>query len=335
MLCWKKWSGCKSSNGIQNVFPDGVNCLLKTFAYFKEFANQNEKLRVLTPEDIAHIQQALLEMMDDFDALCRRNGLCYFLTGGSALGAVRHQGFIPWDEDMDIIMPRADYDRLTECVDRELGDRYWVQGMKTSPVCDLNFLKVRKKGTKYVELFENEPERAGLFLDVFPLEDMYDNGLVRFVNGVLDEGLFFIASCVRIYNKRERLAQYVQGSKLEGAIRLKIALGRLFSSKKDPYKWFKRCEVWQSKCKNPTSKYMTVSCGRGHYFGETYERDKIFPVQEVPFAGRRYFMPKDSDYLLRVLYGPDYMTPADPNHREMHSVVELDLGEHPSEREKE
>lgn len=87
--------------------------MLKTFAYFKKFANQNEKLRVLSEQDIHDVQQALLGMMDDFDALCRRNGLQYFLTGGSALGAVRHHGFIPWDEDIDIIMPRADFDRLT------------------------------------------------------------------------------------------------------------------------------------------------------------------------------------------------------------------------------
>lgn len=309
--------------------------MLKTFAYFKKFANQNEKLRVLTEEDIRAVQQALLEMMDDFDALCRRNGLQYFLTGGSALGAVRNQGFIPWDEDMDIIMPRKDFDRLTACVDREMGDTYWIQSLNTSEVCDLSYFKMRKKGTKYVEIFENEPERAGLFLDIFPLEDMYDSALVRTLNGVVDEGLFFIASCVRIYNKRKRLAQYVEGSTLEGSIRLKIALGRLFSSKKDPYIWFRRCESWQSKCKNPNSKFVTVSCGRGHYFGETYERDKIFPLQEVPFAGRHYFMPKDSDHLLQTLYGPDYMTPADPDHREMHSVIELDLGAARDTKERE
>lgn len=301
--------------------------LLKTFAYFKKFANQNEKLRVLSEQDIHDVQQALLGMMDDFDALCRRNGLQYFLTGGSALGAVRHRGFIPWDEDIDIIMPRADFDRLTECVDRELGERYWVQSLETSDVCDLSYFKMRKKGTKYVEIFENEPERAGLFLDIFPLEDMYDNKVLRGLNGVVDEGLFFIASCVRIFNKRERLSQYVEGSKLEGTIRVKAALGHLLSSRKDPYVWFRRCERWQSKCQNPDSRYVTVSCGRGHYFGEMYEREKIFPLQEMEFAGRKYFMPKDSDHLLTVLYGPDYMTPSDPDHREMHSVIELDLGE--------
>ena len=307
--------------------------MLKTFSQLKRYANRNERLRVLDEKDIRDVQQALLEMMDDFHALCERNGLCYFLTGGTALGAVRNQGFIPWDDDIDLIMPRRDYDRLRECVDRELSDRYWIQSLETSEACDLPFSKFRKKGTKYVEIFENEPERAGLFIDVFPLEDMYSSGIVRILNGVADEALFLIASCVRMYNKKERLLSYVEGSPLEKTVRLKAAIGKIFSDRKDRNIWFRRCENWQSKCRNPESKYVTVSCGRGHYFGETYLRSEIFPVQPVSFEGRTYWAAKNPDHLLTVLYGSGYMTPEDPSHREVHSLVELDLGFRKEERE--
>lgn len=301
--------------------------MLKTFLSFKKLANNNKRLRTLTQEDIEGIQRVLLEMLTDFDALCRRNSLRYTLSGGSALGAVRHGGFIPWDEDIDIIMPRDDFERLTACVDRELGEDYWVQGLESSDVCDLNYLKVRKKGTKYVEIFENEPERAGVFLDIFPLDNTYDNALLRFLNGVVDEGLFFIASCVRMYNKQERLRQYVQGSEMEGTVGLKCRLGKLFSSKKDPRIWFKRCEKWVKKCKNNQSKYVAISCGQGHYFGEMYERARLLPFQDADFAGRTVSLMKDTDHYLTKLYGSDYMTPPPEGSRAIHSVVELDLGE--------
>ncbi len=300
--------------------------MLKTFLSFKKLANDNARLRALTPEDIKGIQGVLLNMLVDFDGLCRRNGLRYTLSGGSALGAVRHGGFIPWDEDIDIIMPRADFERLTECVDRELSEHYWVQGLETSPVCDLNFLKFRKKGTKYVEIFENEPERAGVFLDIFPLDNTYDNVLLRTLNGIVDEGLFFIASCVRMYNKQERLSRYVQGSEMERTVGLKCALGRLFSSKKDPYIWFKRCEKWVKKCKNDQSRYVAISCGQGHYFGEMYERDKLLPFEDAAFAGHTVSLMRDPDHYLKKLYGPDYMTPPPEGSRAIHSVIELDLG---------
>ena len=259
--------------------------------------------------------------MDDFDSLCREHHLSYFLTGGSALGAVREKGFIPWDDDIDIIMPREDYDRLPGIVEQEYGDIYWVQNLKTSDVFDLCFAKFRKKGTKYVELFESEPERAGFFLDIFPLEDTYDNPVIRFLNGIVDEGLFFIASCVRVYQQSNRLMTYFDDPELQRSIRTKAKIGRLFNNPKDDRIWYKRCEKWQSKCRNPKSRRVTVSCGRGHYFGEMYRRDHIFPLREREFEERQYYTPKDTTYLLTKLYGKDYILPISPEKREKHTII--------------
>ena len=300
--------------------------MLKTFQAFKQYSGSSLNTHTLSDEEIKATQKILLAMMDDFAALCRKHGLTYFLTGGSALGAVRENGFIPWDDDIDIIMPRKDYDRLPQIVEQECGDQYWVQSIQTSEAFDLCFAKFRKKGTKYVELFESEPERAGFFLDVFPLEDTYDNPILRFANGIVDETLFFISSCVRVYQQKDRLLGFFNDPSIQKAIRVKAAIGSVFNSRKDSRKWYKRCEKWQSKCSNPDSRHVTVSCGRGHYFGEMYLRDKLFPVAEHIFEGRDYAVPKDSSHLLLKLYGPDYMQASDPEKVEKHVLIQWETG---------
>ena len=300
--------------------------MLKTFRTFKQYAGSDQNAHALTDEEIRATQEILLGMIDDFDALCKAYRLQYFLTGGSALGAVRENGFIPWDDDIDIIMPRKDYERLPEIVEREYDEKYWVQNLKTSGRFDLCFSKFRKKGTKFVELFDTEPEKAGFFLDVFPLEDTYDNTVVRFLNGIVDEALFLIASCVRVHQKRDLLAAYFQDSRINRSIRFKAAVGALFDRKKDRQKWYKRCERWQGKCTNPESRYTTVSCGRGHYFGEMYTRNRLFPLAELEFEGRKYSVPRDSDHLLTKLYGPEYLKASDPDKIEKHVIVQWETG---------
>ena len=265
-----------------------------------------------------------------FSEFCAREGLRWFISFGSAIGTVRHGGMIPWDDDIDVYMPREDFRKLLSLPDPE-GYEIVHLSRSSQPLpytyakfCDANSTIWEQR--KY-------PCVIGVFIDVFPLEDMYSSGIVRILNGVADEALFLIASCVRMYNKKERLLSYVEGSPLEKTVRLKAAIGKIFSDRKDRNIWFRRCENWQSKCRNPESKYVTVSCGRGHYFGETYLRSEIFPVQPVSFEGRTYWAAKNPDHLLTVLYGSGYMTPEDPSHREVHSLVELDLGFRKEERE--
>ena len=115
--------------------------MLETNVMFRKFAIGNTKLRELSDQDIKGIQAILLETLSDFDTVCRENNLCYFLAGGSALGSERHKGFIPWDEDLDIGMPRKDYNRLAElflekyedfsiCTDESIIPNEWKSGLK-------------------------------------------------------------------------------------------------------------------------------------------------------------------------------------------------------------
>ena len=101
---------------------------------------------------VRDVQLVLLEMLKDIDALCKKHNIRYWLTGGSALGAVRHKGFIPWDDDADIGMLREDYEKFQRVV-HELGDAYITQCFETHREYNVLVppMKVRKKGTYCVE----------------------------------------------------------------------------------------------------------------------------------------------------------------------------------------
>ena len=85
------------------------------------------------------------EILDVIHQVCTEHGLRYSLAYGTLIGAMRHKGFIPWDDDMDICMPRADYDRFVTLFSEECASDYWVQNIRIDDQYDLHFSKVRKK----------------------------------------------------------------------------------------------------------------------------------------------------------------------------------------------
>ena len=300
--------------------------VLETNVMFRKLAIGNEKLYALSDRDIQDIHTILLDMIADLDALCRKHGLTYYLVGGTGLGAVRHQGFIPWDEDVDIGMPRADYDRVEKLLLEEYGDKYWVQCVTSSDRYDLNFMKFRKKGTRYVELFESEPERAGIFVDIWPMENVPDFPLWRWLHGTVSDFLYLCCSCVRVHTKKQRFLEYLGDNKQAvRLIKVKAFLGACLSFF-SLNTWCRITDRWCAQCKNSRSKYISYPSGRKHYFGELCTRASFEPAQEVPFEGHRFFTMSYPAEYLTGLYG-DYMQVPPEDQRERHSILELDLGQ--------
>ncbi|MBQ3527690.1 MAG: LicD family protein [Clostridia bacterium] len=128
--------------------------------------------------DLKDVQNVMLEMMADIHRVCKKHGINYILDGGSMLGAVRHKGFIPWDDDLDIAMLRDDYIRFTEIANKELDKKYVFQCNENTKEYPYNFGKVFCVNTQYVERFTKDLDIChGVYIDVFPMDYVDENDI--------------------------------------------------------------------------------------------------------------------------------------------------------------
>lgn len=117
------------------------------------------------------IHEGLLELLKYFDLLCRENNLTYFLSGGTLLGAIRHEGFIPWDDDADVMMPRADYDKLITLTNK-LPKTLELKMLELDANWEYPFAKLNDITTFVDDEFRKA--QHGLFLDIFPIDKLPD-----------------------------------------------------------------------------------------------------------------------------------------------------------------
>ena len=127
----------------------------------------------LTSAQLRTLQLIELEMLEEFDRVCNENDINYVVVGGTMLGAIRHKGFIPWDDDVDICMLREDYEKLKKLRDRLNPDICYFQDHTTDPYYRWGYGKIRRTGTKYIRVGQEHLKcQTGIFIDVFPLDDV-------------------------------------------------------------------------------------------------------------------------------------------------------------------
>lgn len=287
---------------------------------------KNSDLIELTMEDIKIIQQYILKIIIDLDEIFKKNGLKYYLGGGSALGSIRHKGFIPWDEDMDINMSRKDCNKLVEIYksNKEFREKYYLCENSYDNEFDVNFLRIKLKGTSFKEYLYKDYSKDGIFIDIFPVENMFNNVIVRNLHGVLITSMLFITSCARIYLKKEKYLNFQGSTKYTKKIKMKAFLGKIFSIIK-LNTWLKLTKKIMSMCKNEKSKYISVPTGKKHFWGEMYARTDIFPEKYEKFENIKLPVAKNNEKYMAKMYG-DYMKIPKPEDREKHFICEWKVG---------
>lgn len=300
---------------------------LATVETFKILNNKNQELKQLTGEQLKKLQNILLEILVDIDFVCKKYNLIYNLGGGSCLGAIRHNGFIPWDDDVDINMPRGDYEKFCNFFMKEFGDKYWLHTPEKTKDLGMGFARVRKKGTIFRsrEDLTNEKE-AGIYIDIFIIENTYNFKPMRYLHGFLSLLFGFLLSCRNFYKNRKFYLEIVRDNKkITRTFRVKILIGFLLA-------WLsvdKMTTIWNNinkMCKNDNSEYVTVPVGRKHFFGELYKREEFCQVTLHEFEKKQFYVCKEYDNYLKHMYG-DYMQIPKDADKETHIFLELKLNE--------
>lgn len=272
------------------------------------------------------LQQLLLGMLKDLDEVCTKHDIDYTLSGGTLLGAVRHGGFIPWDDDIDINMTRVGYEKLVSVFDEELGTGYWLHRPEATDGYGIGLARIRKKGTRYKDRESYYTQECGVFIDIFIYDDVPDNALLRKAHGIVSLGLGFALSCRRFLLFYDEYAKLAEGDvDLQRVFKAKRTFGRLFSFLSMDA-WCRAWDKWNSLYRNSDSRYIAIPAGRKHYFGEMFQRCMMFPVKRIKFEDVQLPVPNTPDHYLTKLYG-DYMRIPKPEEREAHVVYELDLGD--------
>ena len=115
--------------------------------------------------------ELLMDILREYIRICDKYGLMYFVVGGSALGAVRHGGFIPWDDDIDVAMPRDDYMKFLGIAVEELRSPFFLQNYRTEPDFRLDYTKIRNSNTTFVEKTAQSLHiNHGVYIDIFPID---------------------------------------------------------------------------------------------------------------------------------------------------------------------
>lgn len=273
------------------------------------------------PIDIRRLQQAELEIFDAFTAICRKHNLQYFLNAGTLLGAVRHQGFIPWDDDMDICMPRTDYERFLGYAQKELPSRLrpiWFRNQAREELPQFH-CQIVNLSFPIIQRIAEQPRKTYAWIDVFPLDGMPQNCFIRKIHG-----LYLLYRRARIQLSMFERNVNVKKTGRPWHERLIIRLYRItgFGRHSDPFKMMDKLE--RALKRFPETKYPHwVNLMGAYKLKETFPKELYGRGTVLRFEGREASGPSDADTILKTLYG-DYMTPVKPKNSDDHQLF-LDL----------
>lgn len=259
--------------------------------------------------ELNELQKTLLSMLKDFDDVCQRHGIPYQLFSGTALGAVRHHGFIPWDDDIDVVMLREDYERFFDKAAKDFdSEKYYVQREFTEH-WPMFFSKLRLNGTTYIEKYHSHDTKIhqGVYIDIFPCDNLADS--------LFMQRLQYISSKVVIAK-----SLYARGYETESVIKkCFMKFCRLL-----PFKPFWKLCVRKSD--NDSSMVHTFFGGGKRFERSVFMREWFEKSVKMQFEYGEFPVSAHSDEMLRVMYG-DYLVLPSPEQRvrKCHAAI-VDLG---------
>ncbi len=295
-----------------------------TALLLKQTKSAHKDAFMLNDKQLLQLQLATLHLLEVIISICNQYGLRYTLSGGTALGAVRHKGFIPWDDDADLNMPHADLVALTHILNEHYSDSFDILTPWETHDYGLLFVQIRKKGTIARKQEDFCPHAQGVCVDIFPLENMFNNTILRKLHGYISLVFGYFVSCKRVYDHWTLFDQLSKNNDaLHASFKKKAFQGKLISFFSLDI-WTRIANATYSLCKNEHSNYLGIPAGRFHFFGELHKREVYLPPAYGSFEGHTWALPGKYTVYFKALYG-DYMRIPPAEEREHHWYKELSL----------
>ena len=250
---------------------------------------------MIETEILRKAQLIMLDMLIEFDAICKKHQLQYWLDSGSLLGAVRHKGFIPWDDDIDLSMPIEDYNKFLKIAQSELSSEIFFQTSQTDTNFKFDYIKLRSNKASIVEFHEKDKAinyHQGVFVDIFPMltienteknEKFYDETLKQ----------------IRAVSSISLHTPHGQDDPVKRAA--------LVASLKQ------RHQGWEN------NNVKVIYAGEMPDVAAWFDNEKVFPLTTIEFEGHTFPAPNNPSHYLDAIYPFDYRQLPPKNKRIIHA----------------
>ena len=252
----------------------------------------------IDPKELRQAQLIMLEMLVEFDAICQKHDLQYWLDSGTLLGAVRHKGFIPWDDDIDLSMPVEDYNKFIEIGASELSSNIFFQTKETDPNFKFDYMKLRSNKASIVEFHEEGREigyHQGIFVDIFPMLTLSNSAFHK----------KFYDSIFQSIRSVSAVSLHTPNGEDSPEIREKLvkALSLMHQG-------------WEK------TDLKVIYGGEMPDVPAWFDMDEVFPLSKIEFEGLEFYAPKNPNHYLGSIYSFNFMElpPFDKRTIHAHSI---------------
>lgn len=264
-------------------------------------------VKSMNSQELRRMQLIQVELLEEVDRICQKYHISYSIEGGTLLGAIRHKGFIPWDDDVDIAMVRSEYRKFCKACEKELDkEKYFFQNHDTDPEYRWGYAKLLKNNTSFVRYGQEHMKmKRGVYVEIFPMDGIPENPIEKKIFNALR------VCCRKImYSEAGKVSSPKAVLRLWYRILNKIPVDKAFHM----------LDFLSRKYDERRARYVTClsfpDCWVKGYHG--FKREYYLKTKRILFEGKEVCAPQKDKELLVTLFGPDYMTPPPEKDRVTH-----------------